>query len=573
MGTSLVVDAGDGAGVAAAVASVAGLVDQLSEVVTPPLSPHQASDADEADPLKDLAERCLSGLEVLARVEAAVAAVKVRLVAAYASASEVLEGPVSGAFEASAREKCLVAEVAGVLMVGEGAASNLLGEAHALATSLPLALDALQAGTISWQHARVLADETSGLDRVRVAALEAHFFDPDAPNPARGAAPGQLVPSRFRRKVRSWRERAFPDSLEVRHALAVADRRMEYRPEADGMARISLVLPGGTACAIWNKATAIARGLQGPGEARTMPQLRADAGANLLLGETGADLGKLPSPKADVMVTVPVFSLLGATDEPGEVDGYGPVPASVARTLVGEGAGSVYRLLVDPRDGAPLEIGRTSYRLPESLKRWLRLRDGKCTFPGCSNHTADNENDHLTAWEHGGATGVSNLGQVCPKHHRLKHQSRWTPTPATKDEPPGWTSPTGRHYPAEQPDRTPPVIPPDLWPDSSTRSTSEAPLPEIRTGPPAAIPPFLLPVPSSGEPSSCPPVRLPVPSTGPPPVVPSDPSADPPTGLQAAQIPQGPESPPSDPATGACVAPPGKELSLLEQILTEHLAA
>ncbi|MBT2250296.1 DUF222 domain-containing protein, partial [Arthrobacter sp. BHU FT2] len=181
MEASRVVDAGGRAGVAAAVASVAGLVDQLSEVVTPPLSPHRASDADEADPLADVAERCLAGLEVLARVEAAVAAVKVRLVAAYASASEALEGPAGTACEASAREKCLVAEVAGVLTVGEGAASNLLGEAHALATSLPLALDALQAGTISWQHARVLADETSGLDPVRVAALEAHFFDPDAP--------------------------------------------------------------------------------------------------------------------------------------------------------------------------------------------------------------------------------------------------------------------------------------------------------------------------------------------------------------------------------------------------------
>ncbi|MGK3647905.1 DUF222 domain-containing protein [Pseudarthrobacter enclensis] len=575
MEASRVVDAGGGAGVAAAVASVAGLVDQLKGVVSPPPL-DVAALALNADPLRDLTEKCLSGLEVLARVEAAVAAVKVRLVAAYAAASESLEGPAGNAYEASAREKCLVAEVAGVLTVGEGAASNLLGEAHALATSLPLALDALQAGTISWQHARVLADETSGLVPARVAALEAHFFDPDAPNPARGAAPGELVPSRFRRKVRAWRERQYPDSLEVRHALAVADRRMEYRPEADGMARISLVLPGGTACAIWNKATAIARGLQGPEEARTMPQLRADAGANLLLGETGADLGKLPSPKADVMVTVPVFSLLGATDEPGEVDGFGPVPASVARTLVGEGAGSLYRLLVDPRDGAPLEIGRTSYRLPESLKRWLRLRDGTCTFPGCSNHTADNENDHLTAWEHGGATGVSNLGQVCPKHHRLKHQSRWTPTPASKDEPPGWTSPTGRHYPAEQPDRIPPVIPPDLWPDSSTSSTSstsEAPLPEIRTGPPAAIPPFLLPVPSSGEPSSCPPAPLPVISAGPPPVVPSDPSADPPTGLQAAQIPHGPENPPSDPPTGASIAPPGEELSLLEQMLAAHLAA
>ncbi|MEV7634107.1 DUF222 domain-containing protein [Microbacterium sp. NPDC089318] len=499
MGTSLVVDAGGGAGVAAAVASVAGLVDRLKAVVSPPLQ--DVAVGVDADPLADLAERCLAGLEVLARVEAAAAAVKVRLVAAYASVSEALEGPVSSAFEASAREKYLVAEVAGVLTVGEGAASNLLGEAHLLTTSLPLALDALQAGEVSWQHARVLADETSGLDRVRVAALEAHFFDPEAPNPARGAVPGELVPSRFRRKVRAWRERQYPDTLEVRHALAVADRRMEYRPEPDGMARISLLLPGGTACAIWNKATAIARGLQGPGEVRTLPQLRADAGANLLLGGTGPDLRKLPSPKADVLVMVPVLSTLGVSDEPGEVDGYGPVPASVARRLVGEGAGSVYRLLVDPRDGAPLEIGRRSYRLPESIRKWLRVRDGKCTFPGCSNHTADNENDHLTAWEHGGATGVSNLGQVCPKHHRLKHQSRWTPTPASKDEPPGWTSPTGRRYPAEQPDRTPPIIPPELIPVSSTglqQPSSTAPPPDNSTGRPLDSPTGLHPVGSMG---------------------------------------------------------------------------
>jgi hypothetical protein len=301
-----------------------------------------------------------------------------------------------------------------------------------------------------------------------------------------------------------------------------------------------------------------------------MPQLRADAGANLLLGETGADLGKLPSPKADVLVTVPVFSLLGATDEPGEVDGYGPVPASVARRLVGEGAGSVYRLLVDPRDGAPLEIGRTSYRLPESLKRWLRLRDGKCTFPGCSNHTADNENDHLTAWEHGGATGVSNLGQVCPKHHRLKHQSRWTPTPASKDEPPGWTSPTGRHYPAEQPDRIPPVIPPDLWPDSSTRSTSEAPLPEIRTGQPAAIPPDQCPAPQIVAPAIVGPAvgeraeakgPITVSPEGQVPVVQSEPHP-----VSRANLP-------ADPPTGALASSSGEELSLLERILTDFLAA
>jgi hypothetical protein len=574
MGTSLVVDAGGRAGVAAAVASVAGLVDQLSEVVCPLLSPHRAGGADEADPLADLAERCLAGLEVLARVEAAAAAVKVRLVAAFASASEALEGPAAGAFEASAREKCLVAEVAGVLTVGEGAASSLLGEAHALTTSLPLALDALQAGEVSWQHARVLADETSGLDPVRVAALEAHFFDPQAHNPARGAAPGELVPSRFRRKVRSWRERQYPDTLEVRHVLAVADRRMEYRPEADGMAWISLLLPGDVACAAWNKGTAIARGLQGPGEVRTLPQLRADVGANLLLGETGSDLRKFPSPKADVLVMVPVLSTLGVTDEPAVVDGYGPVPASVARRLVGEGAGSVYRLLVDPRDGAPLEIGRRSYRLPEGLKKWLRVRDGKCTFPGCSNHTADNENDHLTAWEHGGATGVSNLGQVCPKHHRLKHQSRWTPTPASKDEPPGWTSPTGRHYPAEQPDRTPPIIPPGLIPVSSTglqQPSSTAPPPHNSTG---------LPDNSTGLPLNSPTDLHPVGSTDPPldsptglhPVGSTDPPLDSPTGLRpVGSTGLHPGNSTGDFPVGP--AEPDAELSLLERIITNYLAA
>jgi hypothetical protein len=237
---------------------------------------------------------------------------------------------------------------------------------------------------------------------------------------------------------------------------------MEYSPDRDGMAWVSLYMAADKACAIWNKSSALARGLQGPDERRTLTQLRADVAEKLLLGGTGQLAGTGATLKADVLVTVPVFSLLGATDEPAELDNFGPIPASMARKLVAEGAGSFYRVLVDPRDGAPLELGRTSYRLPESLKRWLRMRDGKCTFPGCSNPSQDNEADHLTAWEHGGATGISNLGQLCPKHHRLKHRTGWTPGPATINKPPGWVSPTGRKYDAEQPDREPTLWPPGL---------------------------------------------------------------------------------------------------------------
>ncbi|MGM9471348.1 DUF222 domain-containing protein [Pseudarthrobacter sp. YS3] len=482
METDVVVDAGGRAAVAAAIASVAGLVDELAGVCAwPPASPAgplrvpdleagPSADPDaDTDPMLEFSEACLDGLGVLARVEAATAAVKIRLVAAYAEAVAGMEAPMVGAYEASAREMSLVAEVACVLTVGERAASALLGEAHALTTSLPAALDALQTGTIAWQHARIMVEETAGLTPGAVSVLEAHFFGQDAPDPDEtnlvpAAGPGKMVPARFRRKVRAWRERHHPESLEARHAMSMADRRMEYSPDRDGMAWISLYLPGVTACAIWNKTTALARGLQGPHEPRNLTQLRADTAAGLLLGSANRDAGDMPTPKADVLVTVPVFALLGITDEPAEVDGLGPVPPSVARRLVADGASSLYRVLIDPRNGAPLEIGRTSYRLPEALKRWLKMRDGTCTFPGCSNQSLDNDVDHLTAWQHGGTTGISNLGQVCPKHHRLKHRRPWTPAAATKNEPPGWISPTGRYYPAEHPDRESPLMPPGCQP-------------------------------------------------------------------------------------------------------------
>ena len=183
----------------------------------------------------------------------------------------------------------------------------------------------------------------------------------------------------------------------------------------------------------------------------------------------------MPIPQAQELVTVPVLSLLDLTDEPAMLDGHGPVPASLARKLVANGADSFYRVLVDPRDGAPLEIGRTSYRVTKAIRQWLRLRDSKCPFPGCSNRSLDNEADHILAWHHGGTTGISNLGQPCPKHHRLKHTSTWTPTVATKNEPPGWISPSGRRYKGEHQDWEPPRSPRHLRPAPNPHAVSGYP--------------------------------------------------------------------------------------------------
>jgi hypothetical protein len=44
----------------------------------------------------------------------------------------------------------------------------------------------------------------------------------------------------------------------------------------------------------------------------------------------------------------------------------------------------------------------------------------------------------------------------------LKHTTAWKPTQATKNTPPGWTSPTGRHYQSEQQNWEPPH-----WPNNA----------------------------------------------------------------------------------------------------------
>ena len=96
---------------------------------------------------------------------------------------------------------------------------------------------------MSFQHARVMVDEAGSLDPAGAAALEAHFLDPDAPDPAQGCPAGELVPSRFRQKARTWRERHHPVSIGKRHAKCVLDRRLEYVPDRDGMAWLSAYLP------------------------------------------------------------------------------------------------------------------------------------------------------------------------------------------------------------------------------------------------------------------------------------------------------------------------------------------
>src|SRR5207248_2123178 len=72
----------------------------------------------------------------------------------------------------------------------------------------------------------------------------------------------------------------------------------------------------------------------------------------------GAGTGSGGNPtKVVVRVTVPISTLMGLDDQPGDLAGYGPIPAAVARDIAA--GGTWKRLLTDPVSGMLLDYGRT----------------------------------------------------------------------------------------------------------------------------------------------------------------------------------------------------------------------
>jgi len=183
----------EGRAALAAVAALTAALDSVTGAGSDRGAPSGSGDAGpssarvrrDADPLRDLADDCLDGLAEVARWEARTAALKVRLGATYLRATEAVAAPAATPHDAKCQEMAVVAEVACVLTVSERTAGAFLSDCQALTTALPLTLAALADGTISWQHARIIVDETAGLDPDGAAGLEAHFLDPDTPDPAR----------------------------------------------------------------------------------------------------------------------------------------------------------------------------------------------------------------------------------------------------------------------------------------------------------------------------------------------------------------------------------------------------
>jgi len=80
-------------------------------------------------------------------------------------------------------------------------------------------------------------------------------------------------------------------------------------------------------------------------------------------------------------------------------------------------------------DGATLDVGRKTRKVPAAVRRALEARDGRCRFPGCER-TRFLDAHHLRHWAQGGETRLDNLVQLCRHHHQLIHEGAFSAKPA-----------------------------------------------------------------------------------------------------------------------------------------------
>lgn len=271
--------------------------------------------------------------------------------------------------------------------------------------------EALARGEIDPRKARAIAD------RLADVPLEVALDVQDAVLPRAG----RRGPAQVERDLTRAPVEVDPAEAAARHEHARAQRRV-CRPRLlpDGMAGIWAVLPAEAAAMVDATLDDSAVAARAAGDPRTSDQLRADGLVDLLAGGGPDSRARSSRAAVHVDVLVPLSSLMGVDDSPGTLAGYGAITAEQARALAA--GGTWRRIVTDPLSGSVLDVGRTRYRPPPSLRAHVEARDRTCGRPGCVVPAHRTELDHTIPF-HGsreGPTSAANLAPLCAADHAAK---------------------------------------------------------------------------------------------------------------------------------------------------------
>ena len=323
-------------------------------------------------------------------------------------------------------------EIGAALRLTRRCAEAELGFAVGLCRRLPGVWETLASGSIDRRRARVLFDGTCHLDEAAARRVVDEVIA-DAPS----LTTGQLA-ARLRRLCIA----ADPDSAAHRYEDAVAGRRVVAEASPEGTAHLfGMDLPPDEVAAVTRRIDRLARSLGRGGDDRSMDQRRADVFLDLLAGRRQDGTGGV------VDLRVDLDTLARLSEAPGDLGGYGPVVADIARQVADAQARGEWRFTVtDPETGAPLEEGTTRRRPAAAQRRRVLGRDRTCIFPGCRMPAVQCDLDHRIPWSRRRRTCADGLDPLCRFHHvTVRHRIGWVHQPLPSGDH-VWTSPLGHRY-------------------------------------------------------------------------------------------------------------------------------
>ncbi|MFG1925126.1 DUF222 domain-containing protein [Cryptosporangium sp. NPDC048952] len=160
--------------------------------------------------------------------------------------------------------------------------------------------------------------------------------------------------------------------------------------------------------------------------------------------------GKRATP-ARIALTAPLSTVLATSNTPGDLTGYGPVPATIVRELAGDGH---WEKWITDTGGVITDLGRSTYRPTARLAALIRATYPTCMFPGCSMPSYRCDLDHNIRHIDGGHTSTQNLLPLCRRHHRAKDEAGWEVAHDAATGTCTWTSPAGHTYTVTPPDQS-----------------------------------------------------------------------------------------------------------------------
>ena len=411
----------------------------------------------------------VDALSAVSAVESRLAAHKAKLIAELIRRQQVVcpGGPEVDPVQCPGRE-----QVAAALKISCRSAQIEVDHAQRL-MALPRTLSALAEGVLTTRAAKVMVAQTLDLSDVQISVVEADVVDYACTH----------TPAEVKRRVTRTLYTLFPAVQEAQQVAAAAGREVVMYPAEHGMAVLEALLPCHEANLVFgylNRAADVLKtqdrdqlktaGLP-TNELASRGTYRADALVALVAARWGTPthvqaqessnqnqdqsvidesvvitgesvIHDVISAGTIVNIVMDLPTAVGLADNPGQLQGYGPIPGTLARELA---ADARWRRWITDEHGTLTAVGTTRYRPPDALRQFVIARDQRCRFPGCHQPAQHCDLDHAMPYDQGGPTDASNLGALCRRHHRIKTTGGWNITNIAPDRTYTWSTPTGKH--------------------------------------------------------------------------------------------------------------------------------